>query len=337
MHTRLLGAAGPALSAIGLGCMGMSDFYGPADRRESLATIDAAITQGVTWLDTGDFYGMGDNELLLAEALAGRKREDLFIALKFGAQRAPDGSFIGMDNRPNSIRNFLCYSLRRLGTDYVDMYLPTRIDPDVPIEDTVGAIKDLIGAGYVRHIGLSEASASTLRRAHAVHPIAALQFEYSLVSRDVEPSALAAARELGVALVAYAVLCRGLLSGRWTAARANNNADFRAHLPRFTGSNLAHNLTCYAALESLAAEAKTTVTRLAIAWVLSRGDDVLTLIGARTRAQLNAALGAADLQLPAALLRRIEELDLPRRIAGARYLPEHMAMLDSESAGETSA
>lgn len=332
MHKRTLGPLGPALSAVGLGCMGMSDFYGAADRRESLATIDAAIAGGVTWLDTGDFYGMGDNELLLAEALAGRRRDDLFIALKFGALRAPDGSFIGVDNRPASIRNFLSYSLRRLGTDHVDLYQPARLDPAVPIEDTVGAIKDLITAGYVRHIGLSEVGAATLERAHAVHPITALQVEYSLVSRGIEATIVPTARRLGIAIVAYGVLCRGLLAGRWSAARAGSAHDFRAHLPRFTGANLDHNLALYARLQHIAEAAGTTVTRLAIAWVLSRGDDVFALIGARTRAQLGAALPAAAAQVPDALLRQVDAA-AAQAIAGDRYPPAQMALLDSETAG----
>ena len=254
MQSRRLGASGPALSAIGLGCMGMSDFYGPADRAESLATIHAALDAGITFLDTGDFYGTGHNELLLHEALEGRRRDDTFIAVKFGAMRSPDGGFIGIDCRPAAVKNFLAYTLRRLGTDHVDLYQPARVDPAVPIEETVGAIKEMIEAGYVRHLGLSEAGADTLRRAHAIHPVAWLQIEYSLVSRGIEAEILPTARELGVGISAYGVLSRGLLSGHWTTDRGRGAPDYRAHLPRFTGENLERNLGLVEALRGIAGE-----------------------------------------------------------------------------------
>src|SRR5713226_3079637 len=236
MEQRKLGATGPKVSVIGLGCMGMSDFYGPADRGESIATIHAALDAGITLLDTGDFYGMGHNEMLIGEAVAGRRREDYQLSVKFGALRDPAMGWSGYDARPAAVKNFLAYTLRRLGVDYIDIYRPARLDPDVPIEDTVGAIADMVKAGYVRHIGLSEIGAQTLRRAHAVHPISDLQIEYSLISRGIEHEILPAARELGIGITAYGVLSRGLISGHWSKARAGER-DFRAISPRFQGAN----------------------------------------------------------------------------------------------------
>ncbi|MET0206988.1 MAG: aldo/keto reductase, partial [Thermoleophilaceae bacterium] len=233
MSARSLGSTGPAVFPIGLGCMGMSDLYGPADDAESIATVRAALDAGVTLLDTGDYYGMGHNELLLREALRGRNREAVTYSVKFGALRGPDGSWLGFDGRPAAVKNFLAYSLRRLGTDYVDVYRLGRVDPAVPIEETVGAIAELIGAGYVRYVGLSEAGAETLRRAHGTHPVCDVQIEYSLVSRGIEAEILPACRELGVGITAYGVLSRGLLSGHWSRERALASGDFRAHAPRF--------------------------------------------------------------------------------------------------------
>jgi aryl-alcohol dehydrogenase-like predicted oxidoreductase len=329
MHTRTLGQHGPALSLIGLGCMGMSDFYGPADRAESIATIHAALEAGITLLDTGDFYGMGRNELLLGEALKAARRERVFLQVKFGAQRDPSGAFIGFDARPSSVKTALAYTLQRLGTDYVDLYQPSRLDPAVPIEDTVGTIADLVRAGYVRHIGLSEMGAATIRRAHAVHPILAVQLEYSLMSRSPETAILPAVRALGIGVTAYGVLSRGLLSGRRAPPAA---PDFRAHFPRFQGENLPRNLTLVEALRALAQEKGATPAQLAIAWVLSRGTDILPLLGARTREQLRETLAALDLTLTGNDLDRIARAVPADQVAGARYAPAQMAMLDSERA-----
>jgi aryl-alcohol dehydrogenase-like predicted oxidoreductase len=331
MKMRRLGRNGPEVSALGLGCMAMSGTYGPAVDAESIATVHAALDAGITMLDTGDFYGMGHNEMLLRQALDGGRRERVFLAVKFGAQRAPDGAWIGFDGRPAAAKNFLAYSLRRLGTDYVDLYQPARVDPAVPIEETIGAVADLVRAGYVRHAGLSEASAATVRRAHAVHPIAALQIEYSLLSRGVEAGILPALRELGIALVAYGVLSRGLL-GRHGAHAADSAAagDTRRHFPRFQGENLERNLGLVEALSQLAAAKGATVPRLAFAWALSRGDDVVPLAGARTRAQLADLLGALDLDLSAADLAALERAVPPGAAAGDRYNTAGMAGLDSE-------
>jgi pyridoxine 4-dehydrogenase len=330
MLERQLGKTGQTLSAIGLGCMGMSDFYGPADRDESIATIHAALDAEVNLLDTGDFYGAGHNEMLIRQALEGRRREDVFIAVKFGAMRSPDLGFIGVDARPAAVKNFLAYTLRRLGTDYVDLYQPARVDPNVPIEETVGAIKDMVEAGFVRHIGLSEAGAETLRRAHAVHPIAWLQIEYSLISRGIEAEILPTARELGIGISAYGVLSRGLLSGHWSADRAAAGNDFRAHLPRFTGDNAKTNLALVERLRELAAAKGCTVAQIAVAWVLAQGDDVIPLIGARRRERLSESLGALDVQLSADDMAQIEAAVPPGAAQGDRYVPAQMALLDSE-------
>lgn len=330
MQQRQLGTNGPEVSAIGLGCMGMSDFYGPADRDESLATIHAALDAGITMLDTGDFYGAGANEMLVRDALAGRRREDVFIAVKFGAQRAPDMSFIGIDCRPVAVKASLAYSLRRLGTDYVDLYLPARVDPAVPIEETVGAISEMVEAGFVRHIGLSEVGAETLRRAHATHPIAALQIEYSLMSRGIEDGILPTARELGVAITAYGVLSRGLLSGHWSQQRSDDARDYRAHLPRFAAENVDRNLALVDALREVAEPQGATVAQAAIAWVLSRGQDIIPLVGARRRDRLSESLSALEVQLDAADLARIEVAIPPGEVTGDRYDATGMTVLDSE-------
>ncbi|WP_316435902.1 aldo/keto reductase [Leptolyngbya sp. NK1-12] len=330
MLMRQLGINGPAVSALGLGCMGMSDFYGPADRAESIATIHAALDAGITLLDTGDFYGMGHNELLLHEVLSSRNRDEVFIAVKFGALRTPGGSFVGFDGRPAAVKTFLAYTLQRLGTDYIDLYQPARLDPTVPIEDTIGAISEMVQAGYVRHIGLSEVGAETIRRAHAVHPIAWLQIEYSLLSRGIEAEILPTVRQLGIAVSAYGVLSRGLLSGHWSTERSQEAQDFRSHLPRFLGENLQRNLSLVEALRHIAHTHNATVAQVAIAWVLSRGTDLIPLIGARRRERLTEALGALELHLSQADLAQIEAAIPPEAVAGDRYDAGQMAMLDSE-------
>ncbi|MFG3051986.1 aldo/keto reductase [Kitasatospora sp. NPDC048239] len=325
-----LGATGPATSALGLGCMGMSDLYGPADEAESIATIHAALDAGVTLLDTGDFYGMGHNELLIHDALRGRNREDVQISVKFGAQRSPANDWLGYDAGPAATKSSLAYTLRRLRTDYIDVYRPARLDPNVPIEETVGAIADLVKAGYVRHVGLSEVGADTLRRAAAVHPISDLQIEYSLISRSIEAEILPTARELGIGITAYGVLSRGLLSGHWSPDRELAGTDFRGHSPRFQGDNLTHNLTLVEALRAIATAKGATVAQVAIAWVASRGEDIVPLVGARRRDRLTEALGALDVELTPADLAAIEAAVPAGSAAGDRYAAAQMAHLDSE-------
>lgn len=330
MLTRQLGEKGPATSAIGLGCMGMSDLYGPADRNEGIATIHAALDAGITLIDTGDFYGMGDNELLVRDALQGRKRDQAQLSVKFGALRDPTGGWIGIDGRPAAVKNFLAYSLKRLGTNYVDIYRLARVDPAVPIEETVGAIADMVKAGYVRYIGLSEAGAETIRKAHAVHPICDLQIEYSLMSRSIEANILPATRELGIAITAYGVLSRGLLSGHWTKDRELPRNDFRAYGPRFSRDNLDKNLALVEALRVIAQEKGVTVAPIAIAWALSRGPDIIPLVGARRRDRLAESLHAINIQLSADDLARIEAAVPTEAVAGDRYPTPMMAHLDSE-------
>jgi aryl-alcohol dehydrogenase-like predicted oxidoreductase len=328
MKTKSLGTLGTT-SEIGLGLMGMSDAYGPSDRRESIATIHAALDAGITLLDTGDFYRMGHNELLLREALSGRDREEVQISVKFGAQRSPDGAFLGFDGRPVAVKTSLAYSLQRLGVDYIDVYRPARLDPEVPIEDTVGAIKEMIDAGYVRHVGLSEVGAETLRRAHAVHPVSDLQIEYSLISRGVEGAILTALRELGVGLTAYGVLSRGLIGGHWSPD-SGGNGDFRSRFPRFSGDNLDRNLALVERLREVAAQLGVSVAQIAIAWVAAQGNDIVPLVGARTRQRLTEALGAVDVELTDEQLAAIESAVPKGAATGDRYEVAQMAMLDSE-------
>jgi pyridoxine 4-dehydrogenase len=326
-----LGSTGPAVGALGLGCMGMSDFYGPADRQESLATVRDALDRGLDLLDTGDFYGSGHNELLLREALAGRPRDRVVYSVKFGAMRDPKGGFVGFDGRPAAMLNSLAYSLKRLDTDYIDIYRPARLDPAVPIEETVGAMARMVEAGYVRHIALSEVGAETLRRAAAVHPIVDLQIEYSLIARGIEAEILPVCRELGIGITAYGVLGRGLLSGRWSAARSAG--DPRSRFPRFAGDNLAHNLALVDALRAVADAKGLTVGQLAVAWVRAQGADILPLAGARTRAQLAEAADALAVTLTPADLARLDEIAPPGAAAGDRYDAHGMALLDSERGG----
>jgi aryl-alcohol dehydrogenase-like predicted oxidoreductase len=330
MATRRLGDGGPAVSAIGLGCMAMSGIYGPAEEGESIATIHAALDAGITLLDTGDFYGMGHNELLIRDALAARGRGEALISVKFGALRGPDNRFAGSDGRPAAVPNFLAYSLRRLGIEEIDIYRPARLDPDVPIEETVGAIAEMVKAGYVRHIGLSEVGADTLRRAHAVHPICDVQLEYSLLSRSIEAGVLPACRELGVAVTAYGVMTRGLLTGDWRAGQALDPSDMRAHSPRYLGANLEHNLALVDAVRVLADAHGISVAQLAIAWVLGRGPDIVPLLGARRRERVAEALGALDVTLDDATLAALEHALPPGIAAGSRYPEAGMAQLDSE-------
>jgi aryl-alcohol dehydrogenase-like predicted oxidoreductase len=332
LDTRKLGTGGPEVSALGLGAMGMSDLYGPADEAESIATIHAAIDAGITLIDTGDFYGSGHNEMLIRDALEQRSRDDVVISVKFGSRRSPDGAFqpVPPDADPAAVKDRLAFTLRRLGTDHVDIYRPTRLNPNVPIEDTVGAIAEMVQAGYVRHIGLSEVGAATLRRAAAVHPISDLQIEYSLLSRGIETEILPTARELGIGVTAYGVLSRGLLSGHWTPDHQLNGGDFRGHVPRFQGENLATNLALVDALRKVAESIGATVAQAAIAWVASRGSDVVPLVGARRRDRLQESLAAADLALTPDQVAAIEAAVPIGAAAGDRYPAQQMAVLDSE-------
>jgi pyridoxine 4-dehydrogenase len=328
--TRTLGATGPQVSEIGLGAMGMSGMYGPADRAESIATVHAALDAGITLIDTGDFYGMGHNELLIRDALEGRDRDGVLVSVKFGAQRDPSAAWLGYDASPPAVKTALAYSLVRLGTDHIDVYRPARLDPDVPIEETVGAIAEMVQAGYVRHIGLSEVGAETIRRAHATHPIVDLQIEYSLISRGIEDDILPTCRELGIGVTAYGVLSRGLISGHWSRERSTGARDFRSRAPRFAGENLDRNLALVERLREVADATGASVAQVAIAWVRSRGEDIVPLIGARTRERLGEALGALELELSAEDLERIERAMPADAAAGARYPEPQMAVLDSE-------
>ncbi|HLH65268.1 MAG TPA: aldo/keto reductase [Solirubrobacteraceae bacterium] len=314
----------------GLGCMGMSGVYGPADEDEAIATIHAALDAGITLLDTGDFYGMGHNELLIGRALAGGRGERALVSVKFGAQRGPDGSWLGYDASPAAVKTAAAYSLRRLGRDHIDIHRPARLDPKVPIEETVGAISELVQAGYVRAIGLSEVSATMIRRAAAVHPISDLQIEYSLLSRGIEAEILPVCRQLGIRVTAYGVLSRGLLSDAFRPGRAMAPGDIRRRMPRFEASNARANARLVEALRQIARERGVTVAQLAIAWVASRGPDIVPLIGARRRDQLTEALAGLNLGLSAQELEAIEKAAPAHAVRGARYGPQQMADLDSE-------
>lgn len=322
---RRLGTTGPAVFPLALGCMAMSGIYGAADDAESIATIHAALERGVTLIDTGDFYGMGHNEMLIGRALSGRRHRAL-LSVKFGALRSPDGGWGGVDGRPAAVKNFLCYSLRRLGVDHVDIYRPARLDPAVPIEDTVGAIADMVKTGHVRYIGLSEVGSETIRRAQAVHPICDVQLEYSIVSRGPEAKIFPLLSELGIGATVYGVLSRGLLSG----SKPVQKGDLRSFLPRFSGENLERNQDIVRTLESLARGRGVQPAELAITWVLAKNPSVVPVLGARTRAQLEASLGALDVTLSPAELARIEDAIPPSSVAGSRYGEEQMRHLDSE-------
>jgi len=322
---RKLGATGPEVFPLSLGCMGMSGVYGPSDDAESIATIHAAIDAGVNLLDTGDFYGMGHNEMLLGRALR-FLREKVVLSVKFGAQRAPDGTWIGFDSRPSAVKTALAYSLKRLGVDFIDIYRPSRLDPNVPIEETIGAIAEMVKAGYVRHIGLSEVGPETIRRAAAVHPIVDLQIEYALVSRGPEAKIFPVLKELGIGATTYGALSRGLLSGSQPAPAG----DFRAHLPRFTGGNLARNQQLVAKLKEIADGKGVTPVQLAIAWVRAKGSFIVPVVGARTRAQLAESLGAVTVEFTADELAAIEAAVPAEAVAGTRYDAVQMRVLDSE-------
>jgi aryl-alcohol dehydrogenase-like predicted oxidoreductase len=325
IKARRLGSAGPEVFPIALGCMGMSGMYGPSDENEGIATIHAALDRGINLIDTGDFYGMGHNEMLVGRALRGR-RDKVLLSVKFGALRAPNGAWLGYDARPAAVKNFLAYSLTRLGVDYIDIYRPARLDPNVPIEETVGTIGDLIKAGYVRYAGLSEVGAETIQKANAMHPICDLQIEYSLISRGPESKIFPATKKLGIAITAYGVLSRGLLSGSAT----DGPGDFRMRMPRFTANNLAKNRQLVEFLRQCAQSMGVSQSQLAIAWVLAKESSVIPVLGARTLKQLSESLAALDLQLSESDVSRIEKLIPNSEVAGARYDEHQMKMLDSE-------
>lgn len=310
--------------------MGMSGVYGLADESESIATIHDALDAGITLLDTGDFYGMGSNEMLLQKALKERSRSEILLSVKFGPMRDPSNTMLGFDGRPAAVKNFLSYSLKRLGTDYIDIYRPARVHPAVPIEETIGAIADMVKAGYVRHIGLSEAGADTIRCANDVHPIVDLQIEYLLFSRGIESQILPTCRELGIGITAYGVLSRGLLSGRWSKERLTGARDMRSHMPRFNADNVDRNLALVESLRSFANTRGCTVAQVAIAWVLSRGSDIVPLVGSRTRSQLKEALAALDVNLSPDDIAHIEQTVPAGSASGDRYASQQMNTLDSE-------
>jgi aryl-alcohol dehydrogenase-like predicted oxidoreductase len=327
MDIRQLGKTGPQVSALGLGCMAMSGMYGPSDDDESVATIHASIDAGINLIDTGDFYGSGHNELLVGRALRDRRREEVVLSVKFGGLRDPEGGWGGNDTRPEAMRNFLAYSLNRLGTDHIDVYRPARLDENVPIEDTIGAIAEQVEKGYVRHIGLSEVGADTIRRAAAVHPIVDLQIEYSVLSRGIEDGILQACRELGIAITAYGVLSRGLIAG---TGPSGDPRDFRAHSPRFQGENLERNRALVRQLEPIAAKHGLNVAQLAIAWVAAQGTDIIPVVGMRKRSRLDEALPAVATTLDADDLAAIDAVIPVGSAAGDRYAAAQLAHLDSE-------
>jgi aryl-alcohol dehydrogenase-like predicted oxidoreductase len=327
-----LGRSGPRVFPLALGCMGMgaSSFYGSSDEAEGIATIHAALDAGVNLIDTGDFYSTGKNELLVGKALAGSRRQRALLSVKFGALRSPDGGFLGYDARPAATKNFLAHSLSRLGVDYIDIYRPARLDPSVPIEDTIGAISDMVKAGYVRYIGLSEVGPETIRRAAKVHPIVDLQIEYSLISRGPEAEIFPTLKELGIATTAYGILSRGLLTG----SKPTDPKDFRAHLPRFSGNNGEKNRALVDRLAALADQRGVPASHLAIAWARAKAEALkvtaIPTIGARTRTQLEDALAALRVHLTADDVAELEAAVPASEVAGTRYAAPQMATLDSE-------
>jgi aryl-alcohol dehydrogenase-like predicted oxidoreductase len=325
MQTRELGKSGLGVSAVGLGCMGMSEFYGASDAEESIATLEHALDVGVTFWDTADMYGSGENEKLLSRVLA-RRRDEVTLATKFGNVRGPNGAFAGIDGRPEYVRSACDASLSRLGVERIDLYYQHRVDPNVPIEDTVGAMAALVAAGKVRYLGLSEASAATIRRAAAVHPIAALQTEYSLWTRDLEPEILPTCRELGIGLVAYSPLGRGFLTGRFRSLDDLPADDWRRHNPRFQGENFAKNLEIADRVRELAEAKHATPAQLALAWLLSRGEDVVPIPGTRSAARLDENAAAADVSLTPEELSILTDA-LPAA-AGTRYPEASMSAVD---------
>ena len=323
MIMRRLGARGPEVSAIGLGCMGMSEIYGAADEAEAISTIHAALDAGVTVIDTGDFYAMGANEMLVGRALKGR-RDKAFVQVKFGAQRDPSGAWIGYDARPSAVKTALAYTLKRLGTDRIDLYQPARRDPNVPLEETVGAVADMIQAGYVRHLGLSEVAPETILQAERIHHVTALQYEYSVIERGAETRQLPALRQIGAGMTAYGVLSRGLL----TSSAPGRAGDMRAHMPRFQPENRARNQPLVDAFAEAARDKACTPVQLAVAWVLSRDPHVIPLMGARTRAQLADVLGALEVELSPEDHARIDAAIPEGAIAGTRYAEAQMRQVD---------
>jgi aryl-alcohol dehydrogenase-like predicted oxidoreductase len=320
-----LGATGPEVFPLGLGCMGMSGVYGATDDAESIATIHAAIDAGVTLIDTGDFYGMGHNEMLIGRALVGR-RDRAIVSVKFGALRGPDGAWLGVDTRPKMVRTFIAYTLKRLNLDVIDVYRPSRLDPTVPIEDTVGAVAELVKAGYVRHIGLSEVGADTIRRANAVHPIVDLQIEYSVATRGPEAKIFPTLEEFGMSATLYGIFSRGLLTG----SVPSGGGDSRRFFPRFSADHRGHNTSAVDGIRAFGKERGMTVGQLLIAWALARQPKFVPVVGAKTRAQLTDALGALEKPLSPADATALEKLVPEGAVRGTRYMAEQMANLDSE-------